>query len=110
MSPSNVERDIDTDKIERIASAIAHKSDRSDRNDRISNLESEVNAIKENLHDGSIEFVKLRNSIDSLTSTIGTIKTGFFWVIGTVALMGMGFCGSLLWFVVKMYATNGGAT
>jgi len=102
------EREIDTDKIERIVSAAAHSADRSDRNDRISNLESEVNNIKDNLHEGSIQFVKLGNAIDNLSNTLGTIKAGFFWFLGLSLTLVMGFCGSMLWFLIKLYAAKDG--
>lgn len=102
------EREIDTEKIERIMSAVAHKADLSDRVDRIANLETEVSEIKENLHEGSIQFVKLGNAIDNLTNTLGTIKAGFFWFLGVALTLIMTFCGSVLWFVIKMYAHAAG--
>jgi len=102
------EREIDTEKIERIMSAVAHKADRSDRIDRISNLESEVNTIKENLHEGSIQFVKLGNAINNLTNTIEPIKTALFWFMGVALTLVMGFCGSMLWFLIKLYALKDG--
>jgi len=89
-------------------SAVAHKADRSDRVDRISNLESEVNTIKENLHEGSIQFVKLGNAINNLTNTIEPIKTALFWFMGVALTLVMGFCGSMLWFLIKLYALKDG--
>jgi len=103
------EREIDTEKIERIMSNISDKADRSEKNDRISNLESEVNTIKENLHEGSIQFVKLGNAIDNLSSTLGTIKAGFLWFLGVSLTLVLGFCGSMLWFLIKLYALKDGA-
>lgn len=102
------EREIDTEKIERIFSAAALNADRSDRNDRISNLETEVGEIKENLHAGSIQFVKLGNAIDNLSNTLGTIKAGFFWFLGVSLTLVMTFCGSMLWFLIKLYAAKDG--
>ena len=102
------EREIDTEKIERIMSNISDKADRSEKNDRISNLESEVNTIKENLHEGSIQFVKLGNAIDNLSSTLGTIKAGFLWFLGVSLTLVLGFCGSMLWFLIKLYALKDG--
>ena len=103
------EREIDTEKIERIMSNISEKADRSEKNDRISNLELEVNTIKENLHEGSIQFVKLGNAIDNLSSTLGTIKAGFLWFLGVSLTLVLGFCGSMLWFLIKLYALKDGA-
>jgi hypothetical protein len=108
MTP-RTEREIDTEKIERIVSAAANSADRSERNDRISNLETEVNTIKENLHEGSIQFVKLGNAIDNLSSTLGTIKAGFLWFLGVSLTLVLGFCGSMLWFLIKLYALKDGA-
>jgi len=107
MTP-RTEREIDTEKIERIVSVAANIADRSDRNDRISNLETEVSEIKENLHAGSIQFVKLGNAIDNLTNTLGTIKAGFFWFLGVALTLVATFCGSMLWFLVKLYASKDG--
>lgn len=68
-----------------------------------------IDAINDNLHEGSIEFLKLRHSIDNLTETIGTIKAVLFWFLGTAGGALIVFSGSVLWWVVKNYAisTNG---
>ncbi len=118
MTRTPSQNEIDTDRIKRISTTVADAYEQSNKNERMALLEKVVaeqtkrmDEMDDNLHDGSIEFVKLRNSIDNLTSIIGDIKNNMgraqsavLWFLGIGITMGMTFCGSMGWWVIQHYA------
>lgn len=96
----NPQRDIDTDKIERIAQAVAYHSEKSEAHDRISSVEEEVSKIKERLHEGDLKFQDIGGKIDTVIS-IGK------WVLATVGTLTIAFIGSVFWFILQEYVKRG---
>lgn len=119
MTRSPSQTDIDTKKITKIVTdTVDAYKDRSGAHDRIHMMEEvmsehtkQIESMNDDLQEGRLEFLKLRNSIDGLTDKFndfaGTIKSATTWFIGAVAMGLLTTVGTILWWAIKSYAIQG---